>query len=164
MRHIVAISIILIASLCIIQNIDAKIILTHGNGYDMGVERLGENIEQTNHANDLLSDRFELKESIKCLKYELNESNNDSEPIVNDSENDTITIYGYPSSWQDNLPYRLYKTVWLKSVLDICQINPKGTFEGELTRICDDMDFSLVTGLEKDFHGDSISEYLVSVE
>ncbi|GAA5818886.1 MAG: conserved hypothetical protein [Methanobrevibacter sp. CfCl-M3] len=76
----------------------------------------------------------------------------------------TITIYGYPSSWQDNLPYRCYKTVWLKSVLDICQINPKATYEGELTRISDDMDFSLVTGLEKDYHGDSISEYLVSVE
>ncbi|GAA5818400.1 MAG: conserved hypothetical protein [Methanobrevibacter sp. CfCl-M3] len=76
----------------------------------------------------------------------------------------TITIYGYPSSWQDNLPYRLYKTVWLKSVLDICQINPKATYEGELTRISDDMDFSVVTGLEKDYHGASISEYLVSIE
>lgn len=77
---------------------------------------------------------------------------------------DTITIYCYPSSWQDDYPYHQYKVTWLASITDICDWNPKGTFEGEWTRRCDDMDFSGLTGLEKDYHGASISEYLVKIE
>jgi len=54
----------------------------------------------------------------------------ESETITKPIEEDTIVLYAYPSSWQDNLPYRLYKCTWSKKILDICSINPKGTYEG----------------------------------
>jgi hypothetical protein len=81
-----------------------------------------------------------------------------------DVEPATITVYCYPSSYLDsNYPYQLYKTVWDAQILNICELNPKGTFEKEWTRICDDCDFSCLTGFEKDGHGYSINDYLINI-
>jgi hypothetical protein len=78
---------------------------------------------------------------------------------------ETITVYCYPSSFHDSdYSYRLYKTVWNASILNICSLNPKGVFEKEWTRRSDDCDFSCLTGFEKDEHGYSINDFLIEIE
>jgi hypothetical protein len=81
-----------------------------------------------------------------------------------DVEPGTITVYCYPSSYLDSdYPYRLYKTVWNASILNICELNPKDVFEKEWTRRSDGCDFSCLTGFEKDQHGFSISDFLIKI-
>lgn len=163
-----------IACLCISSNINAKCILTHGNGLDIGVKRLDESIDQTNHANDLLSDRYLEKEYVKDLKYEHKiESKpivNDSEPIVNDSkpsEPETIVIYGYPSAWNNNMVYRKYKIIYDIKIFDNYLLNIKpGIPEGEWTDKNTDQDFDLVSGNEKWYGScyNPISKYIMEVQ
>jgi hypothetical protein len=100
------------------------------------------------------------------LNSEIIESNNDNESIIEDNkeEPETITIYGYPSAWSNPQPYHLYKVTYLASILSIGCFNPKGVIENEFTKYSDNTDYDVVSGLEKDYHGLSISEYILNIE
>jgi hypothetical protein len=50
------------------------------------------------------------------------------------------------------------------SILDIGSFNPKGVYENEFTKYSDNTDYDVVSGLEKDYHGLSIDEYIVNIE
>jgi hypothetical protein len=102
------------------------------------------------------------------LNSEIIESNNDNESIIEDNKEEenpeTINVYGYPSAWNNPRPYQLYKITYLASILDIGSFNPKGVKENEFTKYSDNTDYDVVSGLEKDYHGYSIDDYIVNIE
>ncbi|GAA5818850.1 MAG: hypothetical protein CfClM3_0858 [Methanobrevibacter sp. CfCl-M3] len=146
----------IILSLLITSNVAAGVFINDGKIFKNSRLQKVENEEQINVTNVT---------TVNITKNITTDEDESSETIVEKQyEPETITVYCYPSSFLDvSYPYRLYKTVWDASVLNICSLNPKGVFEKEWTSY-DDRDFSCLTGYEKDAGGNSVRGYLISVE
>jgi hypothetical protein len=145
-----------------------------GKQFDNGISTVSESSKLTNEVYE----RYDQIKSIYKTDGYYNKSFIDSETTNvpdrknyqnnNDNyEDEYYSYYAYPSSYLDSgYAYRSYKVTVLKSIFNVAQFNPKGTFEGEWTRYNDDCDFSALTGYHKDTFlcdGD-LSSYIVSIE
>jgi hypothetical protein len=139
---------------------------TYSNSDYSGLTDNGEKVEQV--------DVYKKVRSIRSIEDGFNDLSNVT-PVGETSyvkeeppKEDLYDVYyAYPSSYQSTLPYRQYKVTVLKEIWNYFSLNPKGTFEKELTNKGSDNDFDAVTGLHKDsFEPPCISpaKFIVSIE